>query len=154
MGLCSRCPMPARHRPACATFFKELENETGTQRSQRPDPLGAAGRAAAEHRADGGQTAPFPTPSRAGAFARPRWNTPCSKALPLWPLRCAVGQARPKYAPVFAAVQDRRPCWCWNRPTPAPLSAVPWVLWVSLHPLVKINAFCSSTEKQAIDWLK
>ena len=64
MGLSFSVPDACKAPPSLRNIFKELENETGTQRAHN-DPLGAAGRAAAEHRADGG-AGPRLCPRQAG----------------------------------------------------------------------------------------
>ena len=140
MGLSFSVPDACKAPPSLRNIFKELENETGTQRAHNDlTPWAQQGVLLLN-------TVPLPTPSRAGRLSpRPRWNTPCSRAMPPWPLCC--GASPPKSTRrCLPLCRTAAPCWCWNLPTPARFQRT--VGSLGRHPLVRSTPFCSSTEKQ------
>ena len=129
MGLSFSVPDACKAPPSLRNIFKELESETGVELFRRTN-RGAAGRAAAEHRADGG-AGPRLCPRQTGLGDFHKGRAGIRRAAERCPpSRCTVGQARPK---VRAGV-----CCCAGPPPragagigpPQPAFSVPWVLWV------------------------
>ena len=97
--------------------------------------------------------------SRAFAHAKQGWETFTKAALEyavqqsVAPLAAVLwGKPAQKYAPVFAAVQDRRPVLVLESAHPSPLSA--YRGFFGSAPFGKINAFLQQHGEAAIDWLK
>lgn len=123
--------MPARHRPSLRNIFKELENETGTQRAHNDlTPWAQQGVLLLN-------TVLTVEQGRAFAHAKQGWETFTKAALEyavqqsVAPLAAVLwGKPRPK---VRAGV-----CRCAGPPPragagigpPQPAFSVPWVLWV------------------------
>ena len=96
---------------------------------------------------------------RAFAHAKQGWETFTKAALEYAvqqsnaPLAAVLwGKPAQKYAPVFAAVQDRRPVLVLESAHPSPLSA--YRGFFGSAPFGKINAFLQQHGEAAIDWLK
>ena len=96
---------------------------------------------------------------RAFAHAKQGWETFTKAALEYAvqqsnaPLAAVLwGKPAQKYAPVFAAVQDRRPVLVLESSHPSPLSA--YRGFFGSAPFGKINAFLQQHGEAAIDWLK
>ena len=96
---------------------------------------------------------------RAFAHAKQGWETFTKAALEyavqqsVAPLAAVLwGKPAQKYAPVFAAVQDRRPVLVLESAHPSPLSA--YRGFFGSAPFGKINAFLQQHGEAAIDWLK
>lgn len=147
MGLSFSVPDACKAPPSLRNIFKELESETGTQRTHNDlTPWAQQGVLLLN-------TVLTVEQSRAFAHAKQGWETFTKAALEyavqqsVAPLAAVLwGKPAQKYAPVFAAVQTAAPCWCWNRPTPARFQRT--VGSLGRHPLVRSTPFCSSTEKQ------
>ena len=97
--------------------------------------------------------------SRAFAHAKQGWETFTKAALEyavqqsVAPLAAVLwGKPAQKYAPVFAAVQHRRPVLVLESAHPSPLSA--YRGFFGSAPFGKINAFLQQHGEAAIDWLK
>ena len=96
---------------------------------------------------------------RAFAHAKQGWETFTRAALEyavqqsVAPLAAVLwGKPAQKYAPVFAAVQDRRPVLVLESAHPSPLSA--YRGFFGSAPFGKINAFLQQHGEAAINWLK
>ena len=96
---------------------------------------------------------------RAFAHAKQGWETFTRAALEyavqqsVAPLAAVLwGKPAQKYAPVFAAVQHRRPVLVLESAHPSPLSA--YRGFFGSAPFGKINAFLQQHGEAAIDWLK
>ena len=96
---------------------------------------------------------------RAFAHAKQGWETFTRAVLEyavqqsVAPLAAVLwGKPAQKYAPVFAAVQDRRPVLVLESAHPSPLSA--YRGFFGSAPFGKINAFLQQHGEAAIDWLK
>ena len=96
---------------------------------------------------------------RAFAHAKQGWETFTKAALEyavqqsVAPLAAVLwGKPAQKYAPVFAAVQHRRPVLVLESAHPSPLSA--YRGFFGSAPFGKINAFLQQHGEAAIDWLK
>ena len=139
MGLSFSVPDACKAPPSLRNIFKELESETGTQRTHNDlTPWAQQGVLLLN-------TVLTVEQSRAFAHAKQGWDTPCSRALPPWPLCC--GASPPKSTRrCLPLCRTAAPCWCWNRPTPARFQRT--VGSLGRHPLVRSTPFCSSTEKQ------
>ena len=73
MGLSFSVPDACKAPPSLRNIFKELESETGTQRSQRPAPWAQQGVLLLNTVLTVEQGRALPTPSRAGRLSpRPR----------------------------------------------------------------------------------
>ena len=140
MGLSFSVPDACKAPPSLRNIFKELESETGTQRTHN-------------------DLTPWAQQSRAFAHAKQGWETFTKAALEyavqqsVAPLAAVLwGKPAQKYAPVFAAVQDRRPVLVLESAHPSPLSA--YRGFFGSAPFGKINAFLQQHGEAAIDWLK
>ena len=96
---------------------------------------------------------------RAFAHAKQGWETFTKAALEYAvqqsnaPLAAVLwGKPAQKYAPVFAAVQHRRPVLVLESAHPSPLSA--YRGFFGSAPFCKINAFLQKHGEAGIDWLK
>ena len=153
MGLSFSVPDACKAPPSLRNIFKELENETGTQRAHNDlTPWAQQGVLLLN-------TVLTVEQSRAFAHAKQGWETFTKAALEYAvqqsnaPLAAVLwGKPAQKYAPVFAAVQDRRPVLVLESAHPSPLSA--YRGFFGSAPFGKINAFLQQHGEAAIDWLK
>ena len=153
MGLSFSVPDACKAPPSLRNIFKELENETGTQRAHNDlTPWAQQGVLLLN-------TVLTVEQGRAFAHAKQGWETFTKAALEyavqqsVAPLAAVLwGKPAQKYAPVFAAVQDRRPVLVLESAHPSPLSA--YRGFFGSAPFGKINAFLQQHGEAAIDWLK
>ena len=153
MGLSFSVPDACKAPPSLRNIFKELENETGTQRAHNDlTPWAQQGVLLLN-------TVLTVEQGRAFAHAKQGWETFTRAALEYAvqqsnaPLAAVLwGKPAQKYAPVFAAVQDRRPVLVLESAHPSPLSA--YRGFFGSAPFGKINAFLQQHGEAAIDWLK
>mgnify|MGYP002555436186 FL=1 len=153
MGLSFSVPDACKAPPSLRNIFKELENETGTQRAHNDlTPWAQQGVLLLN-------TVLTVEQGRAFAHAKQGWETFTKAALEYAvqqsnaPLAAVLwGKPAQKYAPVFAAVQDRRPVLVLQSAHPSPLSA--YRGFFGSAPFGKINAFLQQHGEAAIDWLK
>ena len=153
MGLSFSVPDACKAPPSLRNIFKELESETGTQRTHNDlTPWAQQGVLLLN-------TVLTVEQSRAFAHAKQGWETFTKAALEyavqqsVAPLAAVLwGKPAQKYAPVFAAVQDRRPVLVLESAHPSPLSA--YRGFFGSAPFGKINAFLQQHGEAAIDWLK
>lgn len=131
MGLSFSVPDACKAPPSLRNIFKELESETGTQRAHNDlTPWAPAGRAAAEHRADGG-AGPRLCPRQAGLGDFHQGRAGIRRAAERCPPgRCAVGQARQKVRAGVCRRTGPPPRAGAGIGPPQPAFSVPWVLWV------------------------
>ena len=152
MGLSFSVPDACKAPPSLRNIFKELESETGTQRAHNDlTPWAQQGVLLLN-------TVLTVEQGRAFAHAKQGWETFTKAALEYAvqqsnaPLAAVLwGKPAQKYAPVFAAVQDRRPVLVLESAHPSPLSA--YRGFFGSAPFGKINALQQHGEA-AIDWLK
>ena len=157
MGLSFSVPDACKAPPSLRNIFKELENETGTQRAHNDlTPWAQQGVLLLNT---------VLTVEQGRAFAA-EMGVPehCTETFTRAVLEYAVqqsvaplaavlwGKPAQKYAPVFAAVQDRRPVLVLESAHPSPLSA--YRGFFGSAPFGKINAFLQQHGEAAIDWLK
>lgn len=153
MGLSFSVPDACKAPPSLRNIFKELENETGTQRAHNDlTPWAQQGVLLLN-------TVLTVEQGRAFVHAKQGWETFTKAALEyavqqsVAPLAAVLwGKPAQKYAPVFAAVQDRRPVLVLESAHPSPLSA--YRGFFGSAPFGKINAFLQQHGEAAIDWLK
>ena len=153
MGLSFSVPDACKAPPSLRNIFKELESETGTQRTHNDlTPWAQQGVLLLN-------TVLTVEQGRAFAHAKQGWETFTRAALEfavqqsVAPLAAVLwGKPAQKYAPVFAAVQDRRPVLVLKSAHPSPLSA--YRGFFGSAPFGKINAFLQQHGEAAIDWLK
>ncbi len=153
MGLSFSVPDACKTPPSLRNIFKELENETGTQRAHNDlTPWAQQGVLLLN-------TVLTVEQGRAFAHAKQGWEAFTKAALEyavqqsVAPLAAVLwGKPAQKYAPVFAAVQDRRPVLVLESSHPSPLSA--YRGFFGSAPFGKINAFLQQHGEAAIDWLK
>lgn len=153
MGLSFSVPDACKAPPSLRNIFKELENETGTQRAHNDlTPWAQQGVLLLN-------TVLTVEQGRAFSHAKQGWETFTKAALEyavqqsVAPLAAVLwGKPAQKYAPVFAAVQDRRPVLVLESSHPSPLSA--YRGFFGSAPFGKINAFLQQHGEAAIDWLK
>ena len=153
MGLSFSVPDACKAPPSLRNIFKELESETGTQRAHNDlTPWAQQGVLLLN-------TVLTVEQGRAFAHAKQGWETFTKAALEyavqqsVAPLAAVLwGKPAQKYAPVFAAVQDRRPVLVLESAHPSPLSA--YRGFFGSAPFGKINAFLQQHGEAAIDWLK
>ena len=150
MGLSFSVPDACKAPPSLRNIFKELESETGTQRAHNDlTPWAQQGVLLLN-------TVLTVEQGRAFAHAKQGWETFTKAALEyaVQQSNAAVlwGKPAQKYAPVFAAVQDRRPVLVLESAHPSPLSA--YRGFFGSAPFGKINAFLQQHGEAAIDWLK
>ena len=153
MGLSFSVPDACKAPPSLRNIFKELENETGTQRAHNDlTPWAQQGVLLLN-------TVLTVEQGRAFAHAKQGWETFTRAVLEyavqqsVAPLAAVLwGKPAQKYAPVFAAVQDRRPVLVLESAHPSPLSA--YRGFFGSAPFGKINAFLQQHGEAAIDWLK
>ena len=153
MGLSFSVPDACKAPPSLRNIFKELESETGTQRAHNDlTPWAQQGVLLLN-------TVLTVEQGRAFAHAKQGWETFTNAALEyavqqsVAPLAAVLwGKPAQKYAPVFAAVQHRRPVLVLESAHPSPLSA--YRGFFGSAPFGKINAFLQQHGEAAIDWLK
>lgn len=153
MGLSFSVPDACKAPPSLRNIFKELENETGTPRAHNDlTPWAQQGVLLLN-------TVLTVEQGRAFAHAKQGWEAFTKAALEyavqqsVAPLAAVLwGKPAQKYAPVFAAVQDRRPVLVLESSHPSPLSA--YRGFFGSAPFGKINAFLQQHGEAAIDWLK
>lgn len=153
MGLSFSVPDACKTPPSLRNIFKELENETGTPRAHNDlTPWAQQGVLLLN-------TVLTVEQGRAFAHAKQGWEAFTKAALEYAvqqsnaPLAAVLwGKPAQKYAPVFAAVQDRRPVLVLESSHPSPLSA--YRGFFGSAPFGKINAFLQQHGEAAIDWLK
>lgn len=153
MGLSFSVPDACKAPPSLRNIFKELESETGTQRAHNDlTPWAQQGVLLLN-------TVLTVEQGRAFAHAKQGWETFTRAALEyavqqsVAPLAAVLwGKPAQKYAPVFAAVQHRRPVLVLKSAHPSPLSA--YRGFFGSAPFGKINAFLQQHGEAAIDWLK
>ena len=153
MGLSFSVPDACKAPPSLRNIFKELESETGTQRAHNDlTPWAQQGVLLLN-------TVLTVEQGRAFAHAKQGWEAFTKAALEyavqqsVAPLAAVLwGKPAQKYAPVFAAVQDRRPVLVLESSHPSPLSA--YRGFFGSAPFGKINAFLQQHGEAAIDWLK
>lgn len=153
MGLSFSVPDACKAPPSLRNIFKELESETGTQRTHNDlTPWAQQGVLLLN-------TVLTVEQGRAFAHAKQGWETFTRAALEYAvqqsdaPLVAVLwGKPAQKYAPVFAAVQDRRPVLVLESAHPSPLSA--YRGFFGSAPFGKINAFLQKHGEAGIDWLK
>ena len=153
MGLSFSVPDACKAPPSLRNIFKELESETGTQRAHNDlTPWAQQGVLLLN-------TVLTVEQGRAFAHAKQGWETFTRAALEyavqqsVAPLAAVLwGKPAQKYAPVFAAVQDRRPVLVLESAHPSPLSA--YRGFFGSAPFGKVNAFLQQHGEAAIDWLK
>ena len=146
-------PDACKAPPSLRNIFKELESETGTQRTHNDlTPWAQQGVLLLN-------TVLTVEQSRTFAHAKQGWETFTKAALEyavqqsVAPLAAVLwGKPAQKYAPVFSAVQDRRPVLVLESAHPSPLSA--YRGFFGSAPFGKINAFLQQHGEAAIDWLK
>ena len=154
MGLSFSVPDGCKAPPSLRNIFKELESEFGPGCAAHTDltPWAQQGVLLLN-------TVLTVEQSRAFAHAKQGWETFTKAALEyavqqsVAPLAAVLwGKPAQKYAPVFAAVQDRRPVLVLESAHPSPLSA--YRGFFGSAPFGKINAFLQQHGEAAIDWLK
>ena len=153
MGLSFSVPDACKAPPSLRNIFKELESETGTQRTHNDlTPWAQQGVLLLN-------TVLTVEQGRAFAHAKHGWEAFTKAALEYAvqqsdsPLAAVLwGKPAQKYAPVFAAVQDRRPVLVLESAHPSPLSA--YRGFFGSAPFGKINAFLQQHGEMPIDWLK
>ena len=152
MGLSFSVPDACKAPPSLRNIFKELESETGTQRPHNDlTPWAQQGVLLLN-------TVLTVEQGRAFANAKQGWETFTKAALEYAvqqstaPLAAVLwGKPAQKYAPVFAAVQDRRPVLVLESAHPSPLSA--YRGFFGSAPFGKINTFLQAHGEAGIDWL-
>lgn len=154
MGLSFSVPDGCKAPPSLRNIFKELESEFGPGCAAHTDltPWAQQGVLLLN-------TVLTVEQGRAFAHAKQGWETFTKAALEyavqqsVAPLAAVLwGKPAQKYAPVFAAVQDRRPVLVLESAHPSPLSA--YRGFFGSAPFGKINAFLQQHGEAAIDWLK
>ena len=154
MGLSFSVPDGCKAPPSLRNIFKELESEFGPGCAAHTDltPWAQQGVLLLN-------TVLTVEQGRAFAHAKQGWETFTKAALEyavqqsVAPLAAVLwGKPAKKYAPVFAAVQDRRPVLVLESAHPSPLSA--YRGFFGSAPFGKINAFLQQHGEAAIDWLK
>ena len=154
MGLSFSVPDGCKAPPSLRNIFKELESEFGPGCAAHNDltPWAQQGVLLLN-------TVLTVEQGRAFAHAKQGWETFTKAALEYAvqqsnaPLAAVLwGKPAQKYAPVFAAVQDRRPVLVLESAHPSPLSA--YRGFFGSAPFGKINAFLQQHGEAAIDWLK
>ena len=154
MGLSFSVPDGCKAPPSLRNIFKELESEFGPGSAAHTDltPWARQGVLLLN-------TVLTVEQGRAFAHAKQGWETFTRAVLEyavqqsVAPLAAVLwGKPAQKYAPVFAAVQDRRPVLVLESAHPSPLSAYRGVFGSA--PFGKINAFLQQHGEAAIDWLK
>mgnify|MGYP002579044999 CR=1 FL=1 len=154
MGLSFSVPDGCKAPPSLRNIFKELESEFGPGCAAHTDltPWAQQGVLLLN-------TVLTVEQGRAFAHAKQGWETFTKAALEYAvqqsnaPLAAVLwGKPAQKYAPVFAAVQDRRPVLVLESAHPSPLSA--YRGFFGSAPFGKINAFLQQHGEAAIDWLK
>ena len=123
MGLSFSVPDACKAPPSLRNIFKELESETGTQRPHN-------------------DLTPW---AQQGVLEYAVQQSTAPLAAVLW------GKPAQKYAPVFAAVQHRRPVLVLESAHPSPLSA--YRGFFGSAPFGKINTFLQAHGEAGIDWL-
>ena len=154
MGLSFSVPDGCKAPPSLRNIFKELESEFGPGSAAHTDltPWARQGVLLLN-------TVLTVEQGRAFAHAKQGWETFTRAALEyavqqsVAPLAAVLwGKPAQKYAPVFAAVQDRRPVLVLESAHPSPLSA--YRGFFGSAPFGKVNAFLQQHGEAAIDWLK
>ena len=154
MGLSFSVPDGCKAPPSLRNIFKELDAEFGAGSAARTDLTTWARQGVLLL-----NTVLTVEQGRAFAHAKQGWETFTRAALEYAvqqsnaPLAAVLwGKPAQKYAPVFAAVQDRRPVLVLESAHPSPLSA--YRGFFGSAPFGKINAFLQQHGEAAIDWLK
>ena len=154
MGLSFSVPDGCKAPPSLRNIFKELDTEFGPGSAAHTDltPWARQGVLLLN-------TVLTVEQGAANAHAGHGWETFTRAALDYaaaqgtGPLAAVLwGKPAQKYAPVFAAVQDRRPVLVLESAHPSPLSA--YRGFFGSAPFGKINAFLQQHGEAAIDWLK
>ena len=154
MGLSFSVPDGCKAPPSLRNIFKELDAEFGAGSAARTDLTTWARQGVLLL-----NTVLTVEQGRAFAHAKQGWETFTKAALEYAvqqsnaPLAAVLwGKPAQKYAPVFAAVQHRRPVLVLESAHPSPLSA--YRGFFGSAPFGKINAFLQQHGEAAIDWLK
>ena len=141
--------------PSLVNIFKEIKDDVGIDNTGKHGELTNW----AKHGVLLLNTVLTVEQGRAFAHAKQGWETFTRAALEYAvqqsnaPLAAVLwGKPAQKYAPVFAAVQDRRPVLVLESAHPSPLSA--YRGFFGSAPFGKINAFLQQHGEAAIDWLK
>ena len=151
MGLSFSVPDGCKAPPSLRNIFKELENETGTQRAHNDlTPWAQQGVLLLN-------TVLTVEQGAANAHAGHGWETFTRAALEYaaaqgtGPLAAVLwGKPAQKYAPIFNAAAARRPVLVLESAHPSPLSA--YRGFFGSAPFGKVNAFLENNGVSKIDW--
>ena len=151
MGLSFSVPDACKAPPSLRNIFKELENETGTQRAHNDlTPWAQQGVLLLN-------TVLTVEQGRAFAHAKQGWETFTRAALEYAvqqsnaPLAAVLwGKPAQKYAPIFNAAAARRPVLVLESAHPSPLSA--YRGFFGSAPFGKVNKFLKNNDASEIDW--
>ena len=153
-GLCFSVKKGVPLPPSLVNIYKEITDDLGVTMPQHGELTGWAKQGVLLL-----NTVLTVEQGRAFSHAKQGWETFTKAALEyavqqsVAPLAAVLwGKPAQKYAPVFAAVQDRRPVLVLESAHPSPLSA--YRGFFGSAPFGKINAFLQQHGEAAIDWLK
>lgn len=151
MGLSFSVPDACKTPPSLRNIFKELENETGTQRAHNDlTPWAQQGVLLLN-------TVLTVEQGAANAHAGHGWETFTRAALDYaaaqgtGPLAAVLwGKPAQKYAPIFTGAAARRPVLVLESAHPSPLSA--YRGFFGSAPFGKVNEFLKNNDAAEIDW--